>query len=52
MSTPHIVILGSGFAALTAVRALRKRNSQARITLVAPAEIAGRFEPFEVVEGN
>ena len=23
-----------------------------RITLVAPAEIAGRFEPFEVVEGN
>jgi sulfide:quinone oxidoreductase len=36
MSTPHIVILGSGFAALTAVRELRKRNGTARITLVAP----------------
>jgi len=36
MSTPHVVILGSGFAALTAVRELRKRNTQARITLVAP----------------
>ncbi len=36
MSTPHIVILGSGFAALTAVRELRKRNKQARVTLVAP----------------
>jgi len=35
MSTPHIVILGSGFAALTAVRELRKRNKQVRITLVA-----------------
>ena len=36
MNTPHIVVLGSGFAALTAVRALRKRDRQAHITLVAP----------------
>ncbi|HEY9146104.1 MAG TPA: FAD-dependent oxidoreductase [Thiobacillus sp.] len=36
MSTPHIVVLGSGFAALTAVRELRRRNRQTRITLVAP----------------
>ena len=36
MSTPHIVILGSGFAALTAVRELRKRDRALRITLVAP----------------
>ncbi len=37
MSTPpHIVILGAGFAALTAVRELRKRAPAARITLVAP----------------
>ncbi len=36
MSTPHIVIAGSGFAALTAVRELRKRDRQVRITLVAP----------------
>ncbi len=28
MSAPHIVILGSGFAALTAVRELRRRESQ------------------------
>jgi sulfide:quinone oxidoreductase len=33
---PHIVILGAGFAALTAVRTLRKRDPKARITLVAP----------------
>jgi sulfide:quinone oxidoreductase len=33
---PHIVILGAGFAALTAVRVLRKRSPGARITLVAP----------------
>jgi sulfide:quinone oxidoreductase len=33
---PHIVILGAGFAALTAVRELRKRAPQARISLVAP----------------
>ena len=32
----HIVILGSGFAALTAVRELRKRDRDVRITLVAP----------------
>jgi len=37
MSTPHIVILGSGFAALTAVRELRRRDRDVRITLVAPA---------------
>lgn len=36
MNTPHIVILGSGFAALTAVRELRRRNRTVRITLVAP----------------
>ncbi len=36
MSTPHIVILGSGFAALTAVRELRRHDRAARITLVAP----------------
>jgi sulfide:quinone oxidoreductase len=34
--TPHIVIIGSGFAALTAVRELRMRNREVRITLVAP----------------
>lgn len=34
--TPHIVIIGSGFAALTAVRELRRRNREVRITLVAP----------------
>jgi len=37
MSTPHVVILGSGFAALTAVRELRRRDRDVRITLVAPA---------------
>lgn len=36
MSSPHIVVIGSGFAALTAVRELRRRNRTARITLVAP----------------
>lgn len=36
MQPPHIVILGSGFAALTAARELRRRNRAARITLVAP----------------
>lgn len=36
MITPHIVILGSGFAALTAVRELRHRSRDVRITLVAP----------------
>ena len=35
-STPRIVILGAGFAALTAVRELRKRAPKARIALVAP----------------
>ncbi len=33
---PHIVILGAGFAALTAARELRRRAPDARITLVAP----------------
>jgi sulfide:quinone oxidoreductase len=32
----HIVILGCGFAALTAVRELRRRDREVRITLVAP----------------
>ncbi len=36
MSEPRIVILGAGFAALTAVRELRRRSPEARITLVAP----------------
>ena len=37
MSTsPRIVILGAGFAALTAIRELRKRAPKARLTLVAP----------------
>jgi sulfide:quinone oxidoreductase len=38
MSTPshRIVILGAGFAALTAARELRRRSPQAHITLVAP----------------
>jgi sulfide:quinone oxidoreductase len=36
MTSPHIVILGSGFAALTAVRELRRRDHTMRITLVAP----------------
>jgi sulfide:quinone oxidoreductase len=35
-NSPRIVILGAGFAALTAVRELRKRAPHARITLVAP----------------
>jgi sulfide:quinone oxidoreductase len=34
--TARIVILGAGFAALTAVRELRRRAPRARITLVAP----------------
>ena len=32
----HIAILGCGFAALTAVRELRRRDREVRITLVAP----------------
>jgi sulfide:quinone oxidoreductase len=35
-TAPHIVILGAGFAALTAVRELRKRSPQVRISLIAP----------------
>jgi len=33
---PHIVILGSGFAACTAVKTLRKQGFKDRISLVAP----------------
>ena len=36
MAAPHIVILGAGFGALTAVRELRRRAPDARISLVAP----------------
>ena len=36
-TSPRIVILGAGFAALTAVRELRKRAPKARLTLVAPS---------------
>ena len=36
MSQAHIVILGAGFAALTAVRELRRRAPQCRISLIAP----------------
>ncbi len=35
-ASPRIVILGAGFAALTAVRELRKRAPRAHLTLVAP----------------
>lgn len=35
-STHHLVILGAGFAAITAARELRRRAPQARITLIAP----------------
>ena len=35
-ATKRIVILGAGFAALTAVRELRRRAPRARITVVAP----------------
>jgi len=36
MNSRHIVIIGSGFAALTAVRTLRRRDASVRITLVSP----------------
>ncbi|MEW5424349.1 NAD(P)/FAD-dependent oxidoreductase [Amorphus sp. 3PC139-8] len=36
---PHIVILGSGFAALTAVRTLRRERVDADITVVSPTPI-------------
>ena len=36
MSSPRIVILGAGFAALTAVRELHRRAPHARITVIAP----------------
>ncbi|KAB0615110.1 NAD(P)/FAD-dependent oxidoreductase [Castellaniella defragrans] len=36
---PHIAILGAGFAALAAVRRLRRQAPQARITLIAPEPV-------------
>lgn len=36
MSSHNITIIGSGFAALTSVRELRKRDKSARITVIAP----------------
>jgi sulfide:quinone oxidoreductase len=35
-SARHIVVLGSGFGALSTLRALRRQDRQTRITLVAP----------------
>ena len=35
---PHIAIIGSGFAALTAVRELRKRRVAAEITVISPRD--------------
>ena len=35
---PHIAIIGSGFAALTAVRELRKRRVAADITVISPRD--------------
>lgn len=36
MSQPRISIVGSGFAALTAVRAIRKQNHRALLTVISP----------------
>lgn len=36
MDTKHITVIGSGFAALTAVRTLRKNDPQCEITLIGP----------------
>jgi sulfide:quinone oxidoreductase len=36
MSKQHITIIGSGFAALTAVREIRKRDKGAAVTVIAP----------------
>jgi sulfide:quinone oxidoreductase len=36
MSSHHITIIGSGFAALACVRALRQRDHTARISVIAP----------------
>ncbi|MCW9089283.1 MAG: FAD-dependent oxidoreductase, partial [Gammaproteobacteria bacterium] len=36
MSNQKITIIGSGFAALTAVRQLRKRNTAVEITVISP----------------
>ncbi len=35
---PHIAIIGTGFAALTAVRELRRRGVQAGITVISPRD--------------
>ena len=35
---PHIVILGSGFAAVAAIRELRKNNVSARISVISPTQ--------------
>src|SRR5674476_1147095 len=37
MSTPHITIVGAGFGGLSAVREIRKRDTQVEITLIAPS---------------
>ena len=36
MSSHNITIIGSGFAALTSIREIRKRDRSARITVIAP----------------
>lgn len=36
-ATPNLTVLGSGFAALTAVKQLRKKNPQALITVISPS---------------
>ena len=36
MSAHTITVIGSGFAALTAVRELRKRDKMSRITVISP----------------
>lgn len=36
MPQQRLTVIGSGFAAITALRELRKRNPQAQITLIAP----------------
>ncbi|MCW8919344.1 MAG: FAD-dependent oxidoreductase [Gammaproteobacteria bacterium] len=36
MSSHHITVIGSGFAALASVRELRKRDPEAHITVIAP----------------
>lgn len=38
MSRQHITIIGSGFAAMTAAKALRKRNNSVDVTIISPAK--------------